>query len=93
MSDTSAQKTKGAESDAARREAEIMDVTPHKHLMLPVWFFIGAILLIYGVLILGQGIMEYSDPPVANFHAPVWWGVVLIIVGGFFFQRFYPRKK
>lgn len=78
---------------AAQRESEIMDTTPHEHLMLPVWFFIGGILLIYGVLVLGQGIIEYSNPPVANYHASVWWGIILIIVGGIFFQRFYPRKK
>lgn len=90
MGETS--KTNNPESAAARREAEIMDVTPHEHLMLPVWFFIGGILLIYGVLIFGEGILEYSDPPVANFHASVWWGIVMVIVGGIFFQRFYPRK-
>jgi hypothetical protein len=66
---------------------------PEKTLMLPVWFFIGGILFIYGVLIMVEGFLEYPDPPVANFHAPIWWGIVMIVVGGFFFQRFYPRKK
>ncbi|HEV2350886.1 MAG TPA: hypothetical protein VG028_13685 [Terriglobia bacterium] len=83
----------GGDGGSDRRIAvDLMD-RPEKTHMLPVWFFIGAILLIYGVLIVSQGILEYSDPPVANYHAPVWWGVVMVIVGGIFFQRFYPRKK
>ncbi len=92
MGETSTTKTNGPETAAARQEAEIMDVTPHKHQMLPVWFFIGAILLIYGVLIFAQGIFEYSNPSIANYHAPIWWGIVMAIVGAIFFQRFYPRK-
>jgi hypothetical protein len=30
---------------------------------------------------------------VANYHAPIWWGIVLAIVGGIFFQRFYPHNR
>ena len=93
MGEPSTAKSGTPESAAARQEAQIMDVTPHKQLMLPVWFFIGGILLIYGILIFVEGLLEYSDPPIANYHAPVWWGIVMVIVGGIFFQRFYPRKK
>ena len=93
MADSSTTKTSNQESAAARREAEIMDTTPHEHHMLPVWFFIGLILLIYGVLIVANGIYEYSDPPIQNYHASIWWGIVLAIVGAIFFQRFYPHKK
>jgi len=83
----------GGDGGSGRRIAvDLMD-QPEKHHMLPVWFFIGAILLVYGVMIFGQGLLEYSDPPVANYHASVWWGIVLAIVGAIFFQRFYPRKK
>ena len=80
------------ESAAARRESEIMDVTPHEHHMLPVWFFIGIILLLYGLMIFATGLSEYSDPPVANYHASVWWGILLAIVGAIFTQKHYPRK-
>jgi FtsH-binding integral membrane protein len=93
MADSSTTKTNSAVSEAARKEAEIMDTTPHKHAMLPVWFFIGGILIVYGILICAQGFIEYSDPPIANYHAPIWWGIVLAIVGAIFFQRFYPHKK
>ena len=93
MADSSTTKTNSAVSEAARKESEIMDTNPHEHTMLPVWFFIGAILIVYGILICGQGFIEYSDPPIANYHAPIWWGIVLAIVGAIFFQRFYPHKK
>jgi hypothetical protein len=32
------------------------------HHMVPVWFFVGVILLIYGVLILATGLYEFSHP-------------------------------
>lgn len=84
------------ESAAARREAEIMDVTPHEHHMLPVWFFIGVILVIYGILIFAAGIFEYNNLPdtvLANLHAPIWWGVLLAVVGAVFVQKHYPHKR
>jgi len=83
----------GGDGGSGRRIAVDLMEQPEKHHMLPVWFFIGVILVIYGVMILGQGILEYSDPPVANYHASVWWGIVLAIVGAILFQKFYPRKK
>jgi polyferredoxin len=70
---------------------------PHeKHHMLPVWFFIGVILAIYGVLIFSTGIYEYSAVPptvLANLHAPIWWGALLIVVGVIYIERSYLRRK
>ncbi len=66
------------------------------HRMIPVWFFIGVILLIYGVLILATGIYEFSHPPattLANLHPAVWWGALLIIVGGVYVFIYLPRKS
>jgi len=45
------------------------------HHMVPVWFFVGVILLIYGVLILATGIYEFSKPPatvLGYLHPAVW---------------------
>jgi hypothetical protein len=58
--------------------------TPKRHHMLPVWFFIGVILTIYGVLIFAEGLYELSHPAetvLANLHAPIWWGVIMVVVG------------
>lgn len=64
---------------------------------IPIWFFIGLILLIYGVLIFGTGVYHYYVPPehqvvLSQLHAGIWWGVLLAIVGGFYCYRFFPKK-
>ncbi len=66
--------------------------------MISIWFFIGALLLIYGVLILGAGVYELSSPPdhpvtLSNLHAGIWWGVLLIALGGFYALRFRPGRN
>lgn len=64
--------------------------------IIPVWFFIGVLLLIYGVIITVSGLVEWSNPPatvLAQIHAPVWWGAVLIAIGGIYVWKFYPRKS
>jgi len=65
--------------------------------MISIWFFIGVLLLIYGVLILGAGIYDLSNPaahPVvlANLHAGIWWGVLLIAMGVVYSLRFRPGR-
>jgi hypothetical protein len=68
------------------------------HGRISIWFFIGALLLVYGVLIMGDGIYELSVPPahpvvLANLHASIWWGAVLLAIGLFYTIRFYPKKR
>jgi hypothetical protein len=65
--------------------------------MISIWFFIGALLLVYGVLILGAGVYEITTPPEhpvvrADLHAGIWWGALLIVLGGFYSFRFRPGK-
>jgi divalent metal cation (Fe/Co/Zn/Cd) transporter len=64
--------------------------------MIPVWFFVGVILLIYGILILATGIYEFSHPPptvLANLHPTIWWGALLAIIGGVYVFLYLPRKS
>ncbi|MBN2575998.1 MAG: hypothetical protein JXP73_15655 [Deltaproteobacteria bacterium] len=66
-----------------------------KHRIIPVWFFVGGILLIYGVLILITGIAQLRSPPptvLSELHAPVWWGGLLTLIGGLFVHLFRPKK-
>jgi hypothetical protein len=70
----------------------------HNHGSLSIWFFIGVLLTIYGVLILGAGLYEFVSPPahpvvLANLHTGVWWGATLLVIGLVYFLRFYPRKQ
>lgn len=63
--------------------------------MIPVWFFAGILLLIYGILIFASGLAEWSHPPatvLAGLHAPVWWGAIMIMIGAVFVQIFRPKK-
>jgi len=65
--------------------------------LIPIWFFVGALLLIYGVLILGAGLYELVQPPehpliLANLHAGIWWGLLLIALGAVYFFHFAPWR-
>ena len=67
-----------------------------KHHIIPVWFFVGVLLLIYGVIIFATGLAEWSHPPntvLAELHAPVWWGGVLIALGSIYCLVFRPDKS
>jgi hypothetical protein len=65
-----------------------------KHHIIPVWFFVGVMLLAYGILILASGLSEWSNPPhtvLAELHAPVWWGALLTTIGAAYVLGFRPK--
>ena len=68
-----------------------------KHHIIPVWFFVGVLLLVYGVLIFVSGLREWNSPPprveLAQLHAPVWWGAILIVLGSVYSIMFRPGKS
>ena len=67
-----------------------------KHHIIPVWFFVGVLLLVYGVMIFISGLAEWSHLPdtvLAELHAPMWWGMLLIILGSVYCLMFRPGKK
>lgn len=73
-----------------------MDDKPHHHKIIPVWFFVGVLLLLYGLLTFASGLSELAHPPntvLAELHAPVWWGALLIAVGLAYVLAFRPRKR
>lgn len=87
---------RGGNGPAHRIAVDLMDEKPAKRHMLPVWFFVGVILLIYGVVILVTGLSEISNPPptvLANLHPAIWWGALLAIIGGVYVYLFAPRKS
>ena len=63
--------------------------------MLPVWFFIGLLLTIYGVIILITSIVDWSQPSqaiLAQYHPGLWGGILLLLIGGFYVLKFRPRR-
>ena len=66
-----------------------------KHEIIPVWFFVGVLLLVCGVMILISGLAEWAHPPntvLAELHAPVWWGGLLTVLGAIYCAMFRPIK-
>jgi hypothetical protein len=64
--------------------------------MYSIWYFIGLLILVYGVLILGAGIMDLLSPPaqplvLAQLHMGIWWGALMIILGGVYARMFRRR--
>lgn len=65
---------------------------------IPIWFFIGVLLVAYGFLITAYGIYEVATGHLANvalstLHAPLWWGATLLVLGIFYMARFRPGKS
>lgn len=79
-------------------------MSEHKH-FISIWFFIGLLLSVYGVLIFGSGIYELISPPaveaqgpiernvMANLHAAIWWGALLFVLGLVYVTNFRPGKE
>ena len=64
---------------------------------ITIWFFIGVLLTIYGAMILGFGVWELvtgnvANVILANLHAPVWWGALMLLLGIFYSVKFRPGK-
>ena len=71
----------------------------HSEMQVPIWFFIGAMVLIYGALILIAGVYGWLTPPALadrvklwDLHADIWWGGLLLLIGLFYVVKFWPRK-
>ncbi len=69
----------------------------HSHKgMISIWFFIGVLLLIYGVLITVSSVYEVMVPPehplvLSSLHAGVYWGLMLLVIGLVYTLKFRPR--
>ena len=66
--------------------------------VLSIWLVVGVSLLVNGVLILGAGLYELIHPPVHKvvlyqYHANIWWGAILLIIGALYCVKFYPREQ
>jgi hypothetical protein len=62
---------------------------------ISVWFFIGVLLLIYGILIAGAGVQSQPDPQVvfSEHRIGIWWGLLLFVLGLIYSIAFRPKKN
>jgi hypothetical protein len=70
----------------------------HRPGMISIWYFIGILLSIYGVLITGASLYELVAPPahpvvLYELHAGIWWGAFMLILGGVYTYFFSPRRQ
>lgn len=70
-------------------------MTESKH--ISIWFFTGALVAVYGALILGAGIVQIFQPPqppvvLENLHFGAWWGGILLVLGAAAAWRARPRR-
>jgi len=65
---------------------------------IPIWFFIGLLLAVYGAMILGYGVYEMATGayPVGvqltTLHTPIWWGAILLLLGVLYLVKFRPGR-
>jgi hypothetical protein len=72
-------------------------MSEHKQL-ISIWFFIGALLAVYGVLIAGSELYHLGIPydhevELANLHAGLSWGILMLALGVFYCVKFRPGKQ
>ena len=65
---------------------------------ISIWLVVGVSLLVNGVLIFGAGLYELIYPPadkvvLYQYHASIWWGALLAIVGAAYCIRFRPTAE
>lgn len=66
---------------------------------ISIWFFIGCLLFIYGIVIFLANIYDYFWPSMQHqivlwqLHFGVWWGFLLIVIGAVYVVSFRPWKK
>lgn len=69
----------------------------HRPGMISIWYFIGLLLVTYGVLITGAGLYELAVPPerpvvLYELHASIWWGAFMLVLGGVYTYFFSPQR-
>jgi hypothetical protein len=70
-----------------------------EHEQIPIWFFIGNLLLVYGIIIAGEGLYylfaQHANKDLALqwLHADLWWGIILIALGSFYTIHYFPWRK
>ncbi len=66
---------------------------------ISIWFFIGAVLFVYGIIIFIASLPGVSGSEgaqhvaLAGLHAGIWWGALLVVLGAVYVVIFRPGKE
>ncbi len=64
---------------------------------ISIWFFIGSLLAVYGLIVLVANLVPGSGPErhvvLANLHAGIWWGALLLLLGVMYVVLFRPGRR
>jgi hypothetical protein len=66
---------------------------------ISIWFFIGSLLTMYGVIITVANVAEAISPTqqreiiLGELNFGIWWGILLTVIGLVYFIGFRPWKK
>lgn len=65
----------------------------HRKGLVSIWFFIGALLLIYGlIIVVSDLVMERPNTVMADLRPGLWWGGFLVVVGAIYSVIFRPGQ-
>jgi hypothetical protein len=65
--------------------SETNDANPVAAEPLPIWFFVGVILAVYGVLVVVGGFLPSDRVTVmGDTHPSFWWGAIMTVAGVIF---------
>lgn len=69
----------------------------HGRELIPIWFFIGVLVLLYGIIILGAAL--FAGPSgerqvvLQELRVDIWWGSLMTVLGLIYTIKFRPKKK
>ena len=67
-----------------------------EHREISIWFFCGILTLVYGFVLLVQGVVEWNHPPatvLSELRPTFYWGLLMTVLGGIYTARFRPRAE
>ena len=64
--------------------------------MISIWTWVGLVLTIYGLIIVGCGLYYLVEPDtktaMAAIHPSLWWGAIMVVAGGVFLSLKFIGK-
>ncbi len=64
--------------------------------MISIWTWVGLVLTIYGLIIVGCGLYYLVEPDtktaMAAIHPSLWWGAIMVVAGSVFLSLKFIGK-